>query len=98
MFVRPYTPGFEGAGVVEEIGGSVKQFSIGDRVIVTNSHNIWKEVVMVPAENVIKMPDNMSFEDGAALTVNYMTAYHILFELGNLRPGAKVLVHMAAGV
>ena len=93
----PYTPGFEGSGIVEVVGESVKNISVGDRVIVTNSHNVWKEVVVVPFENLIKMPKSMSFDDGAALCVNYMTAYHILFELGNLRPGAKVLVHMAAG-
>jgi NADPH:quinone reductase-like Zn-dependent oxidoreductase len=43
------------------------------------------------------MPDDLSFTDGAALPVNYLTAYHMLFRVANLRPGARVLVHMAAG-
>lgn len=93
----PYTPGFEGSGVVERVGNEVKDLNVGDRVIVTNSHNVWKEVVCLPSQNIIKMPDEMSFVDGAALIVNYVTAYQILFDLGNLRSGSKVLVHMAAG-
>jgi NADPH:quinone reductase-like Zn-dependent oxidoreductase len=46
---------------------------------------------------VLPMPDDLSFTDGAALPVNYLTAYHMLFRVANLRPGARVLVHMAAG-
>lgn len=93
----PYTPGFEGAGVVEEIGSAVTDLQVNDRVIVYSGNGIWKEVVCLPRSNLIKMPDAMSFEDGAALLVNYLTAYQILFRMVNIRPGDKVLIHMAAG-
>jgi NADPH:quinone reductase-like Zn-dependent oxidoreductase len=91
----PYTPGFEGSGIVEKLGDNVKSFKIGDKVLIFNSHNIWKEVVCLPSYNVMKQPEGMSYEDAAGLMVNYLTAYHLLFEFGNLRPGSKVLIHMA---
>jgi hypothetical protein len=58
---------------------------------------MWQEEVTVPSANTFLMPDAMTFEEAAALLVNYITAYMILFDLGNLRPGHSVLVHMAAG-
>ena len=93
----PYTPGFEASGVVEEVSDNISEIKVNDRVIVFNTHNIWKEVVCVPRVNVFKIPDDMSFEDAAGLVVNYITAYHMLFRMGNLRSGDSVLIHMAAG-
>lgn len=58
---------------------------------------MWQEVVVVSADRTFLMPEEMSFEEGAALTINYMTAYMMLFEMANLRPGKSVLIHMAAG-
>lgn len=43
------------------------------------------------------MPEEMTYEEAAAIPVNYVTAYHMLFELGNLRKGKSVLIHMVAG-
>ena len=51
----------------------------------------------MPAHHVFKMPDNMSFQDGAALVMNYVTAYVLLFDLANLRKGQSVLVHSVGG-
>lgn len=93
----PYTPGFEASGVVEELGDSVTDLKVGDRVIVFNSNSIWKEVVCLPRVQMLKMPDEMSFEEGAAFIVNYLTAYQILFKNVSLKPGDIVLIHMAAG-
>lgn len=58
---------------------------------------LWQEVVNVPASQTFLMPEGMSFEEAAALLVNYITAYMILFDFGNLRPNQSVLIHMAAG-
>jgi NADPH:quinone reductase-like Zn-dependent oxidoreductase len=55
------------------------------------------DVVCVPAEQVLQIPDAMSFEEAAAIPVNYLTAYHMLFRVAGVRPGERVLVHMAAG-
>ncbi|CAF0798379.1 unnamed protein product [Rotaria sordida] len=93
----PYVPGFEASGVVEAIGSNVSQLAVGDRVIAFAGDGMWADLVTLSNDRCFKMPDNMSFEDGAALLVNYITAYHILFEFGNLRPNKSVLIHMAAG-
>ena len=70
---------------------------VGDRVVVMNNFGMWSEYVAVPRENVFSMPDGMSFEEAAAIPVNYLTAYMMLYDFGNIRPGKSVLVHMAAG-
>nr|XP_020020785.1 synaptic vesicle membrane protein VAT-1 homolog [Castor canadensis] len=93
----PFTPGMEGAGVVIAVGEGVSDRKVGDRVMVLIRLGMWQEEVTVPSANTFLMPDAMTFEEAAALLVNYITAYMILFDLGNLRPGHSVLVHMAAG-
>ncbi|KAM6897358.1 synaptic vesicle membrane protein VAT-1 homolog [Xenentodon cancila] len=93
----PVIMGMEGSGVIEEVGEDVKDRKVGDRVIAMNRSGMWQEVVVVPAEHTFPMPEEMSFEEAAALLVNYMTAYMMLFEMANLRPGKSVLIHMAAG-
>ena len=62
-----------------------------------NNFGGWSEFALVPCDLVFPMPENMSFEEGAALLVNYLTAYLLLFTFGNLREGNTVLCHMAAG-
>ena len=58
---------------------------------------LWAEFAAIDADRCFVMPDKMSFEEAAAIPVNYVTAYHMLFDFGNLRKGKSVLVHMAAG-
>lgn len=72
-------------------------FQVGDRVIAMSRSGMWQEVIVVPAKLTFPMPEQMSFEEGAALPINYLTAYMMLFEMANLRPGKSVLIHMAAG-
>jgi len=93
----PYTPGYEGSGLVEELSADVTDLKKEDRVMIFNSSGVWKEYVMVPRNQVIKMPDEMTYEDAAGLLVNYLTAYQVLFRLANIKEGDKVLIHMAAG-
>ena len=57
----------------------------------------WSELVAVPAQFVYRMPTGMSFQDGAALLMNYLTAYILLFDIGSLRKGQSVLVHSVGG-
>lgn len=70
---------------------------VGDRVIVLSRSGVWQEMVVVSAARSFLMPAAMSFEEGAALPINYMTAYMMLFDMANVRPGKSVLIHMAAG-
>lgn len=93
----PVTMGMEGSGVIEAVGEDVKDRKVGDRVIALSRSGMWQEVVVVPADRTFPMPEQMSFEEGAAFPVNYITAYMMLFEMANVRPGKSVLIHMAAG-
>lgn len=93
----PVTMGMEGSGVIEAVGEDVKDRKVGDRVIALNRSGMWQEMVVVPADRTFPMPEQMSFEEGAAFPVNYITAYMMLFEMANVRPGKSVLIHMAAG-
>ena len=94
----PYTPGYEASGLVEEVAENVTDLKRDDRVIVFGANGIWKEVVVAPRSNIVKIPDDMSYEDAAGLLVNYVTAYQILFRLANIKSGDSVLIHMAAGI
>jgi len=93
----PYVPGFEASGIVEAVGSTVSQLAVGDRVVAFAGDGMWADAVTLPTENCFKIPEKMSFEEAGAFLVNYITAYQILFEFGNLRPNKSVLIHMAAG-
>ncbi|CAH1790385.1 unnamed protein product [Owenia fusiformis] len=93
----PGVLGLEGAGIVTQLGEDVTNLKVGDRVICQKMFGLWKEFATVPADQCFPMPDAMSFEEGAAFPINYVTAYHMLFDIGNLRKGKKVVIHMAAG-
>ena len=70
---------------------------VGDRVVGLKNFGAWSDVVVLPADDCMLLPDNMSLEEAAAIPVNYVTAYLMLFDQGALKPGDKVFVHMAAG-
>jgi NADPH:quinone reductase-like Zn-dependent oxidoreductase len=96
----PPTPcilGYEAAGVIDAVGEGESQDLIGRRVMVFREFGTHSELVCVDSRQTFPMPDAMTFEEGAALPVNYLTAYHMLFHVGALRAGESVLVHMAAG-
>jgi NADPH:quinone reductase-like Zn-dependent oxidoreductase len=93
----PAVVGFEVAGIVDAAGPGVALPSPGDRVLAFVRFGGQAEKVVLPAEQAVPMPAEMTFEQGAALPVNYLTAHHALFRVGALARGRSVLVHMAAG-
>jgi NADPH:quinone reductase-like Zn-dependent oxidoreductase len=99
----PFVPGLEVSGIIERppAGGNGESgsevFRAGDRVAALTTFNAYAELVAVPAQRVYRLPEAMSFEDAAAIPVNYLTAYHSMFQMGNLQPGDRVLIHGAAG-
>ncbi|XP_021925409.1 synaptic vesicle membrane protein VAT-1 homolog-like [Zootermopsis nevadensis] len=93
----PFTMGFECAGEVEEIGEGVTDFKVGDRVVALPEYRAWAELVIVPSRYVYHIPAELSYLDAAAIAMNYLVAYILLFELGGLAPGKSVLVHSAGG-
>lgn len=94
----PFTPGFEVAGTVEAAGAGVDAPRAGERVVAfTFQGGGYADRVTIPAERTMPLPAAMSFEDAAALPVNYLTAYQALTYMANLRRGERVLIHAAAG-
>ncbi|XP_026063712.1 synaptic vesicle membrane protein VAT-1 homolog [Carassius auratus] len=93
----PVTPGMECSGIIEAVGEDVTDRKVGDKVLVLNRSGMWQEVVVVATTHTFLMPEGMSFEEAAAIPVNYITAYLMLFDFGHLRPNQSVLIHMAAG-
>ncbi|HSS34520.1 MAG TPA: medium chain dehydrogenase/reductase family protein [Solirubrobacterales bacterium] len=96
----PKTPcvlGYEVAGEVESVGEGVTDFKTGDRVMAGTQFNGQAELVVVPADQVLPLPERLSFEQGAAFPVNYGTAYAALIVMGSLREGSRILIHAAAG-
>src|SRR5215831_11607300 len=94
---RPCVVGYETAGVIDALGDGTEGPAIGRRVLAMTHFGGQADVVCVPAEQVFEIADAMSFEEAAAIPVNYLTAYHLLFRAASVRPGERVLVHMAAG-
>ena len=99
----PFVPGLELSGVVEEVAPSGEGQGVtallkpGDRVAALTMFRAYAERVAVNVEQAFRIPDAMPFEDAAAIPVNYLTAYHSFFEMGNLRAGDRVLITSAAG-
>jgi NADPH:quinone reductase-like Zn-dependent oxidoreductase len=93
----PCVVGYEVSGEVDALGAGVAGPPPGTRVIALTRFGGHAELLCVPERSVIPMPEGMEYEAGAALPVNYLTAYHMLFRVAALRPGDRVLVHMAAG-
>src|SRR5438067_7907690 len=94
----PFTPGNDGAGVIEEIGDSVTTFKPGDRVYIAGSiSGTYAEFTLCKTEQVHRLPINTSFAQGAAMGTPYATAYRGLFQRADAKPGETVLVHGASG-
>lgn len=92
----PYTPGMDAAGVVRSAGPGSGP-AVGQRVAVLLSYGCWQEVVSAPAERVLPLPDEMSFEAAAAAPLNYLTGLFALARRARAEPGETLLVHGAAG-
>jgi NADPH2:quinone reductase len=94
----PYTPGADGAGIVEVVGEGVKKVKPGDRVYTAGSvTGTYAEKTVCTEARVFKLPDNASFQQGAALGVPYATAHRALFRRANARAGETLLIHGASG-
>ncbi len=94
----PYTPGNDGAGVIEQVGADVKEFKAGDRVYTAGSiSGTYAEFALCKTEQVHQLPANVSFAQGSAIGTPYATAYRGLFQRADAKPGETVLVHGASG-
>jgi len=93
----PFSPGGECAGVVREVGAGVTSVAPGDRVAVTVVSGTFAEQLCVPEASVVKLPDEVGFEVGAATLLTYATTYHALVDRAAIQSGESLLVLGAAG-
>ena len=93
----PITPGFEFAGVVDEVGEGVNEVEQGQRVFGVTRFGAYSSHVVTPAALVLPVPHNLTTAQAGGVLVVFLTAWYALCELVRLRPGQKVLVHSAAG-
>jgi NADPH2:quinone reductase len=93
----PLTPGLEGAGTVEAVGGDVTDLKPGDRVAYAGPLGGYADVRLIAADRLVKLPEAISFEQAAAMMLQGMTVQVLLRQVHPLQAGETILVHAAAG-
>jgi NADPH2:quinone reductase len=93
----PITPGMEGAGMVDAVGPKVKEFKKGDRVAYANPIGAYAEVLLRPADRLVKIPTGIDDQIAAAIMLKGMTAWYLARRTYAIRKGDTILVHAAAG-
>ncbi len=94
---KPCVMGYEVAGVIETVGEGVDRDLVGKAVVAMTRFGGQSERVSVAVEQLFEKPESLSFEQAAAIPVNYLTAYALLVVMGGLRQGESVLIHNAGG-
>jgi len=93
----PFSPAAEVAGVIESVGSGVTDLKVGDRVAASCGHNGAREKIALPANSIVKIPDNLDFDRAAGIFIIYGTALHALEDRASLKPGETMAVLGAAG-
>jgi len=93
----PFTPGVEGAGIIEAVGEGVTDLKAGDRVAYGGPIGGYAEVRLIPVDRLMKLPDAISTEQAAAAMLQGMTAYMLLRRVHAVKAGETILVQAAAG-
>jgi NADPH2:quinone reductase len=93
----PWIPGVEGAGVVAQVGEGVTEVAVGDTVAYSGVGSSYAEKVVAPASSLVKMPDGVGADMGAAVMLQGMTAHYLCHATYPVKLGDTVLVHAAAG-
>jgi NADPH:quinone reductase len=93
----PFTPGVEGAGIVEAVGPGVEHVKAGDRVTYASQIGSYAQVRLIDADRLIKLPPEISTEQAAAMMLQGLTARMLLRAIHSVKPGETILIHAAAG-
>ena len=93
----PFTPGSEGAGVVEAVGPKVKELKVGDRVAYSSPIGAYAEVLLRPAERLVKIPAGIDDRTAAAMMLKGLTAQYLIRRTYRVKKGDTILMHAAAG-
>src|SRR5438094_9089037 len=91
----PATPGFEGAGVVVELGAEVKSLTSGALVILPHNVGTWRDAVAVKAEELVVVPEGIESVQGAMLKINPLTAWRLLHDYVDLQIGDWLIQNAA---
>ena len=94
---KPCVMGYEVSGLIEAVGEGVDRGIVGEPVIAMTRFGGQAELVCVPDAQVFEKPPELSFEQGAALPVNYLTAWALIVTMGGLRADESILIHNAGG-
>jgi NADPH:quinone reductase-like Zn-dependent oxidoreductase len=92
----PFVCGMEGAGVIESLGANVKDFAVGQRVF-GRARGCHAQQVLFDREHMMPLPDELTFVQGAAIPVGWLTAWHALHTVARLRENSRVLVEAVGG-
>ncbi|MEO7787904.1 MAG: quinone oxidoreductase [Sphingomicrobium sp.] len=93
----PFTPGLEGAGVIEAVGEGVTNFGVGDRVAYCGAIGGYAQRRLITADKLVALPDGIDFDTGAAAMLKGLTAHMLLRKVRRVEAGDTILVHAAAG-
>ena len=93
----PFSPGAEFSGVVEAVGAGVTAVTPGDRVVASSGHGAARELMVIDADKLVKLPEKLDFEHAAGLIVTYGTTLHALKDRADLKPGETLAVLGASG-
>ena len=93
----PFIPGVEGAGVVEALGEGVTELAVGDRIAYAGPVGSYAEARLIDAARLVPLPDDIEFDQAAAMMLKGMTARMLLRSVYAVQPGDTILVHAAAG-
>lgn len=93
----PFTPGYDIAGVVEQVGEGVNSAYVGQRVIALTYLGGYSEYVCLPERDLVPIPKNVGDAEAVSLVLNYLTAYQMLHRIAYIESGERILVHGAAG-
>ena len=93
----PFTPGGEASGIIVAVGDHVSKFKVGDQVIALTKTNAYAEYVTANENFVLLKPQGLSFEEAASIGINIGTAQSVLFIVGKLEKGHRILIQGGAG-
>ena len=93
----PFTPGVEGAGVVEAVGPDVGSVKVGNRVAYAGAIGSYAEQRLIAADRLVELPDAISSQQAGAMMLQGLTAHMLIRQIHDVKPGETILIHAAAG-
>lgn len=93
----PFPPGYDLVGIVDQLGSGVTAFKRGQRVADLTVWGAYTEYALLPAENLVPVPEGINSADAVALVLSYTTAYQMLYRIAEIKAGQSILIHGASG-